>query len=533
MMVLPDLPQDERIHNLGVGLEGTFHQSAIAAMQETLIHSPLSASFRWLHQYNMERFNPGKYLSEDEWKKSEHYRPGLSFKDGVGENVARLLAERKDNENQRRFVMNSGPQGFASKAGTFGLQIMSAMLDPINVASAFVPVVREMRFARMASQIGVTPARIVRGGIEGAVGAAIVEPIVYAAASAEQADYDFADSLMAVGFGAVFGATLHGVFGKIGDIMRRYPEQTAEAAMRAANAAILQGKRVDVTPIYRMSEIPEGRFRTDAEIEVDALRGKGPTVSRTETQLSSDLAEVQARIEQQQARVGKMDSARRKADEQKKLDALKQEQAEIESRIGEIRTKADEVKRIEDEIRKEKAKRPASQKGQEAQARKIADLERRAEQLKRDIQPQARDQVRAGIRQALDEMEAAQRQGDQQAAGERAREVEDMIAGERGFPRYKSDEEAVRDAQKQARPESDMTYSREDILDLEAMSRRLDDHKTVDRDLEDIDAEILAARETGIVDPESVKAYDEADQAIRDIEKTRGVVRAIATCAIR
>ncbi len=48
-------------------------------------------------------------------------------------------------------------------------------------------------------------ARAVRGAVEGAVGASVLEPFIYGVAQKVQADYDLYDSFMNVGFGTVLG----------------------------------------------------------------------------------------------------------------------------------------------------------------------------------------------------------------------------------------------------------------------------------------------------------------------------------------
>src|SRR4051812_10217048 len=56
-------------------------------------------------------FNPGKTLTQDEWKKGELYRPGLDFPAGGSESVAKVNAEAYDREgylNDELANMKSG-----------------------------------------------------------------------------------------------------------------------------------------------------------------------------------------------------------------------------------------------------------------------------------------------------------------------------------------------------------------------------------------------------------------------------------------
>ena len=73
----------------------------------------------------------------------------------------------------------------------------------------------------MVARAGLTKARFGKGAIEGLVGIAAVEPLVYTAATREQSDYDLVDSLIAVTFGGVLGGGLHVGVGKLKDFNTR------------------------------------------------------------------------------------------------------------------------------------------------------------------------------------------------------------------------------------------------------------------------------------------------------------------------
>lgn len=138
---------------------------------------------------------------------------------GITQAALDVLIERKRAELKRRDVLSRSPGGFALGAAQLGTAFAASLLDPLNVGLAFVPVVGEARYLRyLASARGIVGRSAVRAGVgalEGAAGAAIVEPVVFAAMTQEQADYDFTDSLLNVAFGTVFGGGLH-VIGGVG-----------------------------------------------------------------------------------------------------------------------------------------------------------------------------------------------------------------------------------------------------------------------------------------------------------------------------
>lgn len=195
---------------------------------------------------------------------------------GIREGALDILMERKRDEVRRRDILNRSTSGFGAGSARLGTALAASMLDPLNVASAFIPVVSAARNAAMmgktASFAGRTGVRARVGAVEGTVGAAVVEPLIYAAASQEQADYDLYDSLLNIGFGTVLGGGLHAGFGAAADalskgkhwsqarasadedlpqILERVDPETREAALRTAVAQSVEGRAVDVEPIVQ------------------------------------------------------------------------------------------------------------------------------------------------------------------------------------------------------------------------------------------------------------------------------------------
>ena len=144
---------------------------------------------------------------------------GLFFEKDTREGVVDYIVDRKNIELKRQQILSRGPQSIAAKSVYLGAGLVTSFADPINIASAFIPVVREARFASLVARLGATRARLSKGFIEGAVGNALVEPIVYAQAKKEQSDYDQYDAFLNIGFGSILGGGLHTGFGKIGDVI--------------------------------------------------------------------------------------------------------------------------------------------------------------------------------------------------------------------------------------------------------------------------------------------------------------------------
>ena len=196
---------------------------------------------------------------------------GLSFDEPITKKAFDIMFERKKAENLRRDKISRAKGGVL--AGTVGIagELITTMLDPLNVASAFVPIVSQARFVSLAARFGTTRARAIRGGTEGFVGASLVEPFVLAAASQEQADYNAYDSLINLSFGAVVGSGLHVGFGKIGDSIN------ARAARAAVKRAVEDGDAIALPAPSKRTPVETGdlKERLDAastETKEAALR---------------------------------------------------------------------------------------------------------------------------------------------------------------------------------------------------------------------------------------------------------------------
>jgi hypothetical protein len=169
-------------------------------------------------------------VSRDELNK-EYADLGLFFKQDEFQSVVDIMVEEKKAERQRQSIIERGPKGFAVGVAKFATGLGVSLFDPINIAASFIPVFGQARFAGLVARQGFTRARLARGVTEGAVGAAVVEPIVYGVAQKVQADYGLADSLLNITFGTILGGGLHVGAGKLKDLRTasKFKERMKEA----------------------------------------------------------------------------------------------------------------------------------------------------------------------------------------------------------------------------------------------------------------------------------------------------------------
>ena len=158
---------------------------------------------------------------------NERYKDiGLYFEQDEYQSVVNIMVNQKEKELERQSIIQRGPKGswnplnggFYVGAAKLATGIGVSFLDPINIGVSFIPVFGQANFARVAAATSFRTARLARGAVEGAVGATLVEPLIYGVAQKVQADYDLVDSFMNIGFGSVIGGGLHVGAGKLKDM---------------------------------------------------------------------------------------------------------------------------------------------------------------------------------------------------------------------------------------------------------------------------------------------------------------------------
>lgn len=249
--------------------------------------------------------------------------------------TAVTLAEAKRAELNRLNAISSA-RGFQN-VGVFAAQLMGTMTDPVNVATSFFPAGQALRTAKWASRslasgAGVSAtaraartawraanlerqligrsvrdrviARFGEGALDGAVGAAMLEPVILTAAEMEASEYTIADSMMAVTFGTIMGAGLHAGSGAISDAfakmrargieggvveaaemaeptgdmanaIRQLPPELRLATMRHVVASGVVGRRIDPEAIIAATGrtlAPERAPRMPAVVDAEGVR---------------------------------------------------------------------------------------------------------------------------------------------------------------------------------------------------------------------------------------------------------------------
>ena len=162
-------------------------------------------------------------LTEEEWKNSDLFRPGLQYHEGLTEGSARRRADIFDDIRYREFVMGKATN--AQRAAGFLTALIGGTFEPQNFVSGVAAaglLGPGALFARsLPRAYGMTLGSIVKskrsiaqavgfGAVSGAVGDVIVEPVNYAGAKSFGEEYTASDVLMNIGQSALFGGAFEG-----------------------------------------------------------------------------------------------------------------------------------------------------------------------------------------------------------------------------------------------------------------------------------------------------------------------------------
>lgn len=197
----------------------------------------------------------------------------LKFDSPIREKAAQLMHQRKYGEIYRQQVLSQGTT--MQNVSGFGVGMAASLLDPLNVASMFVPVVGEARLAQTLGSLG----RFAKPAARGILGAAETGVVVAALQGPTalllneyQADYDMTTALRDTAFAAAAGGVLRVSMGGFGPkkpeglipevVTGTRPETQLQMQAQAA-ADLAQGK--PVTGPQALIGVDRNILRAEAE----------------------------------------------------------------------------------------------------------------------------------------------------------------------------------------------------------------------------------------------------------------------------
>lgn len=270
--------------------------------------------------------------------------PGrLTFDEPVTMDVARdLYDHHRANVVREDAIARRQGGNSTGMVARFGVGLAASMLDPLNVASAFVPFLGE---ARVAAALGGAAAgagerfavRAAVGAGQGFMGAAALEPLNMFLAAQDHDDYTMGDALVNLAFGTVAGGILHAGAGVFADRRGRpnwSPDQN-EAAVRQGVAAMVEGRPIQAAAAIELTAAREARSQLNDWYEA---------AQRTSQDADTAIAQATDRTALRGV------AEQRFAELRQQADTLRTEADELRSRVVDDPATAERLQSVNDEL---------------------------------------------------------------------------------------------------------------------------------------------------------------------------------------
>jgi hypothetical protein len=396
-----------------------------------------------MYKLNESDFGESQQLTRDEAMQRVGNLPLDIPIEGIRADSLDQLITWKQAEVKRNSVLARAKGGVLEGTMQFTTGLATSLADPLNIASAFIPVFGQAKYASMLAKAGTSVGQraLVRaqvGAVEGVVGAAMLEPIILASASQTQSDYGLMDSTLNLVFGGLMGGGLHASLGVLADRRGKVTEavtnaapETRESALRAAVAQTMSGQKIDVSHIL------------DADPWYSYTAGRSvdkPSAAALETRVGEAVRDVTAQLDLAESKL-----------------LTRGQQASIEARVKSIESAiADPAKAIRE------AKAADPELGNKPPDVVKQDILTRLEAERADLVGQLtrQERMRADIAQA------------RTSAGEAS---EKIIAGERISP--ETTHRTVRDAVRKELESSLRATDKQRFAAAEASTRKQGDYR--------------------------------------------------------
>ena len=246
----------------------------------------------------------GDHMTEDTWRSSKYYRPGLEYDEDMTTDFAEVLANSYDTRRESELVYER--TGALGATAYFGSALIGALPDPINLVPfmRFVPGGVALRSRMATNALG----RVGIGATEGGIGAATLQPLLAAERLSHQERYDAkmaaTDILVGIGAGGLLSGVMEG--GRLA--LKKYqvnPNTGAQTPIEEPRVLrqLFRWPIETLTKFGRRAviQVDEGRLVDVAGIENPGTPGPTHTPERSTVdgigRLRTDVGDVETRFE--------------------------------------------------------------------------------------------------------------------------------------------------------------------------------------------------------------------------------------------
>jgi GNAT superfamily N-acetyltransferase len=253
----------------------------------------------------------GDPMTEEAYKASPYYRPGVSYSRDMTSESAKTLAEYNDEREKNAFIINHAST--AQKAAGYTTSFGAGIFEPKNIATGVAasavlsPIIGGLapeasslrRILQLKKALGRYGDKALIGGVEGMVAAAAAEPSNQYSAGILKQDYTMTDSLWNVGLSAAFGAGFNSVPSFIKDKWQAHGGETPSIIAHELDTATNQlavGQKIDVSHVERVAlgEVAKKPIAEQARVveEYLGLNKDLPTLDETITAIKQQGVDI-------------------------------------------------------------------------------------------------------------------------------------------------------------------------------------------------------------------------------------------------
>lgn len=204
---------------------------------------------------------------------------GLQFAEATTQEAVDELIKRRKKFLIQSSTLAGAPKGFTAFALGLGADMAGQMSDPLTLVASLIPLFKETRTAALVTRtVGPRAARPILGGLEGAVGNALVEPAVLAGTRMDQEPYTVANSMLNVAFGAGMGASFRTFGGEISDFVKKR-ERYRAARVEAEDVVLAEARIRGEIEVAKESKL-QGLFDDAKKLEAEGQTAKAGEIYR-------------------------------------------------------------------------------------------------------------------------------------------------------------------------------------------------------------------------------------------------------------
>ncbi|MFP3017699.1 MAG: hypothetical protein ACEY3E_02055 [Candidatus Tisiphia sp.] len=154
-------------------------------------------------------------ISEEEFKQ-KYADSSLQYEPYMTTDMVEYLVSKKQQREIDQYIMARGKGSFQEEVGKFAAELLGSNLNPVNIATSFVPIGGQAKWAAASLKYGALKTGLFKGFVGGVAGQTAIEPFMHRERSLEQVDYGLNDSVHNILASGAFGAGLHAVSYSLG-----------------------------------------------------------------------------------------------------------------------------------------------------------------------------------------------------------------------------------------------------------------------------------------------------------------------------